>query len=133
MEEEKDYKICSTCKKKIGFFRKRAAKKQDKSGKFPIIQSQFCSPKCAYIGYQIFLEINDVKNRERARACKIIDSALEHISHKRVTMLRKYGSVDNVPAHELPLLYSGAYNLLEMIKEQIENGSKKKASKQRNS
>jgi len=122
------FKFCSTCKEKIGFFRKKKAMKQDKSGKFPITQQQFCSSKCAIIGYHIYLEFQDVKRRERMRAGKIIDVALENISQKRVNMIRKYGSIDRIPPHELPLLYSGAYKLLEIIKEQIQHGNEKKTN-----
>lgn len=128
-EEKKEFKVCSTCKGKIGFFRRRAAKKQDKSGKYPIIQAQFCSPKCAEIGYHIYLEVNETQLRERANAIKIIDKALDMISKKRREMLDEYGSVEEIPPHQMPLLYSGAYRLLQTIREQIKYGDTKKENK----
>lgn len=118
---EREFKNCVVCKRKIGVFRRRAAKKQDASGKFPIMQSQFCSPKCANLGYNIYLEVKDTSSRERQRATVIIDSALKMIEVKRGLAIRKYGYINNIPPKVYMTLYPGSTKLLQRVKEKILN------------
>ena len=118
---EHEFNNFAVCKRKIGMFRRRATRKQDASGKFPIMQSQFCSPKCAKLGYSIFLEVKDTSSRERQRAAAIIDSAMKMIEVKRGLAIRKYGYLNNIPPKEYIALYPGATKLLQRVKEKILN------------
>lgn len=116
---EKRFDRCSVCRKKIGFFRRRIAKKQDKSGKFPITQEQFCSPKCANIGYHIILEFEDVKKKERGNMLRMIDSYMDNITRKRQSAINRYGSMNNIPKEVMPKLYPGSINILKDMKRRI--------------
>jgi endogenous inhibitor of DNA gyrase (YacG/DUF329 family) len=61
----KEFKECSICGKKIGWFRRRWAKRLDKDPVHLIPLSQFCSDKCAGIGLKALL--NDIEKKEKGK------------------------------------------------------------------
>jgi hypothetical protein len=115
MERIPEFTECGVCNKKISRRRKKVSKKQDISGEYPIIQSQFCSPTCAKIGYKIYMDILG----ERKRIESVIGSAMKMISDKREKAIQEHGNIHNIPYEEAIKLYPGSIKLLNRIKEKI--------------
>ena len=119
MDIKKEFKICAVCGEKISRRRRKKAGKLDAKGKFPIIQSQFCSERCAELGFTY--KKATIKERQRIR--EVIDSALKMIENKREAALRRYGSLGNIPPGVQRVLYPGSVKILNKIKEKLKEGN----------